>query len=594
MEPLKRSSGILAPLFSLPGVRDVGSLGRCARAFVDFLSSARQTWFQTLPINPVDSFGSPYAGRSAFAGETLYLDLEDFCAEGLLDAADLTTSWTLPQSFEVRGSSRPQRDARSERINYRATFRRRRPCWQKAFERYSSGRGGSKYRREEERFRAENADWLDDYALFQAATNEFGATDWRKWPEPIRRRDPGALAEFAQARDRELEYARFLQLAFDVQWREFRTYCSSRGVRIFGDVPIYVGGTSVDVWSHPELFQVDADGRVVREAGVPSDDFNKDGQRWGSPVYRWERHKEDNFQWHRRRMKKTLSRFDVVRLDHFIGDYNFYSFPGDGIDPMTDVQGGAPSAITSDGERVYDDGWEPGPQEAFFDAIFSECPREAFVAEDLGVMNKGVETLRDRYGLLGMKVFQFSFDGVTIDKRTGRAPNPITSWPENYVAYTGTHDGAPVLGWLDDVRRFSGSSCNSLDFAGIRDVLERYRQEDDVPAFVPRVRSDECWVSEFFRKPIGFNRQKMGVSSKFRAMAPEIAELRIAALRAVASSACKLAIFPIQDVIGLSNDSRVNYPGVGVGNWIWRLGPRQLDESTISELARLTLETNRI
>lgn len=645
---VRRSSGALAPLFSLPGVRDVGSLGRCARRFVDFLADSGQRWWQSLPVNPINIHGSPYAGRSAFAGETLYLDLEDLRDEGLLDDADLVAAWFLPDDASLNcanslnsalpPSSTPQTDARSERIDYRAAFERRRPCWRKAFERYRDGVGGAKYRALEKHFRYENGFWLDDFVLFAALSEEFGHS-WRTWPAEFRRRDAAALAEFAEKQADELDYLRFLQLVFDVQWNELRAYCAERNVGLFGDVPIYVGKNSADVWAFRDLFQVDLEGRTIREAGVPADDFNPEGQRWNSPLYRWERHRETDFDWWRRRMKKTLSRFDLVRLDHFIGFYNFYSFPGDG----------APEAVASTefknaenqtknkkrsvssnfvkkliislfGESreiqpcdnnsperqnivdgvVYEDGWEPGPQEAFFDAIFADCPREAFVAEDLGVMNAGVRALRDRYRLPGMQVFQFSFDDVKIDAQTGAAPNPIENWSENYVAYTGTHDAAPILGWLADVEKYGGDAWPSLDFAGIVDVLERYQRDGDRPAAIldgdatSATPAQEPSNSTQTAQTTKTTTPTLGVSLRCEPLSEQIANLRTAALRAVAESPCRLAIFPIQDVLGLSNDARVNFPGVEDGNWTWRFAADALTPETCRELRKLTEESGRI
>ena len=586
METIRRSSGVLAPIFTLPGVRDVGSLGRAAFLFVDFLSNAKQEWLQTTPINPIDSYGSPYAGRSAFACETLYLDLEEFYREGLLDSEDVERVWRVPRVGV--SSAFAQEDARSERIDYRAAFGRRAPLWKKAFERYRSG-VDAKYRAQEERFVQENRFWLDDYALFQAiGEKEGGVFDWSKWPLELRRRDPATLKAFAEQERDLIDYLKFLQLAFDSQWRVFREYCQEKGVKLFGDVPIYVGQTSADVWTNPELFQVDSDGRVIREAGVPADDFNPDGQRWSSPLYRWEKHRENNFDWWKRRMKKTLERFDVVRLDHFIGFYNYYSFPGRDYENETREVSKAP-ATSKDG-RIYEDGWEPGPQEAFFDALFEELPPDAFVAEDLGVMNDGVRALRDKYGLSGMLVLQFSFDGVKIDRKIGRAPNPLDKWTDRYVAYTGTHDGAPILGWLDDARRYGGRAWSSLDFRGVADVLRRYRRPDDVPAKTKR------GLGVFLRRAFESSRvakPKLGVSTKYRPLSPEVAALHRAALRAVAESPCRLAIFPLQDVVGLSNDARINFPGVGEGNWTWRLADGVLTENLASDLRKLKEESER-
>ena len=642
---VRRSSGALAPLFSLPGVRDVGSLGRSARRFVDFLADSGQRWWQSLPVNPIDIHGSPYAGRSAFAGETLYVDLEDLRDEGLLDDADLTDAWLLPNGAvppnyanspnfadsALPPSSTPQTDARSERIDYRAAFERRRPCWRKAFERYRDGVGGAKYRALEKHFRYENSFWLDDFVLFAALSEEYGHF-WRDWPGEFRRRDAAALAEFAEKRADELDYLRFLQLVFDVQWNELRAYCAERNVGLFGDVPIYVGKNSADVWAFRDLFQVDLEGRTIREAGVPADDFNPDGQRWSSPLYRWERHRETDFDWWRRRMKKTLSRFDLVRLDHFIGFYNFYSFPGDGAPENVDAtpadnqtQNNSPQRKENFVARLiktfvgqskknrpdaknqlkkqhivdgvaYEDGWEPGPQEAFFDAIFADCPREAFVAEDLGVMNAGVCALRDRYRLPGMQVFQFSFDDVKIDAKTGAAPNPLENWSENYVAYTGTHDAAPILGWLADVEKYGGGAWASLDFAGIVDVLERYRRDDDRPAAIldgDAPAKEPSKSTQTSQNPPSAT-PTLGVSLRCEPLSTQIAALRTAALRAVAQSPCRLAIFPIQDVLGLSNDARVNFPGVGVGNWTWRFADDALTPETCRELRKLTEESGRV
>ncbi|MDD3588823.1 MAG: 4-alpha-glucanotransferase [Thermoguttaceae bacterium] len=638
-----RSSGILAPLFSLPGVRDLGSLGSSARNFVDFLASAKQSWYQMLPVNPVDELNSPYAARSAFAAETIFLDLEDFRDTGLLDDEDLVKAWFLPKDNEPDASSTPQTDVRSERIDYETALRRRTPCWKKAFERYTRGEGGEKYRRCEASFQEDNAYWLDDYLLFQTATDVFEEYDWRKWPDAIRRRDPKTLEEFANEHKKRLEYHAFLQLAFDVQWKEFRQYCASKKVRLFGDVPLYVGAKSVDVWSTPELLSVDCDGNVVREAGAPADSFNPDGQRWSSPVYKWENHKATGFLWWKRRMIKTLEYFDAVRLDHFIGFYNYYSFPGEGVDPVSGIKGAMPVVEIKDG-KTYEDGWIPGPQEELLDAIFSVCPKEAFVAEDLGVMNDGVHALRNHYELPGMKVLQFSFDNLKVDSKTGKTSDPLEEWTENFVAYTATHDSPPVLGWLDDacyswknpeppqkqaencdanaethenhpvleqLDKKRRNNANDTNFPLVADVLERYAKIDDNSAARPEEpdqsicskSSDKNCKNDLAQEDNSAEKDDSiedddstgkGVSTEYRRLYPEVAALHLATLRAVAKSPCKLAIFPIQDLLGLSNDSRVNFPGVKGGNWNWRFADGLLTSETQEKLIRLTEETERL
>ncbi len=574
-----RSSGVLLPLFAIPGGSDLGTLGKDALRFLDFLKSAKQTVFQTLPINPVDQAGSPYAGRSAFAGEPLYLDLAELGDQGLIAAL-------LEEERASFFRKRPQTWARDV-VDYPHAVKRRKPLWNEAFQNYRDKKGGKKYRNQEECFRAKNAFWLDDFALFQTAAERFGSFQWAKWPKEIRRRDPNALKRFAQENADAYERAIFLQLVFDSQWRDFKNQCRERGIELFGDLPIYVGKESADVWANPELFMVDRDGRILREAGSPPDDYNPDGQRWSSPTYRWSRHFETNFDWWKKRMVKTIERFDTVRLDHFIGFYNYYAFPGVDARPEDNA------AWRNEREKArqyathpdddYEDGWTPGPQEKFFDAIFDVAPREALVAEDLGVMNQGVRDLRDSLELPGMRVLQFSFDAVA----PGDA-DPTREWPVRSVAYTGTHDGAPIVGWLDDVRRYGKRFWKTLDFDAVRDVLLRHKSARDLPApsrptpFLTRLRD------LFLRE-----RPLLGIAKSDRLAPQLVLELHTAALRSVASSQSYLAVFPIQDVLGLPNSSRINFPGVEARAWKWRLPQGLLSQDVAAFLANLTTETDR-
>ena len=243
---------------------------------------------------------------------------------------------------------------------------------------------------------------------------------------------------------------------------------------------------------------VDRDGRILREAGSPPDDYNPDGQRWSSPTYRWSRHFETNFDWWKKRMTKTIERFDTVRLDHFIGFYNYYAFPGVDARPQDDAlwreEREKARQYATHPDDDYEDGWTPGPQEKFFDAIFEVAPREALVAEDLGVMNQGVRDLRDSLDLPGMRVLQFSFDSVAPG-----APDPTREWPLRSVAYTGTHDGAPIVGWIDDVRRYGKRFWKTLDFDAVRDVLMRHKRPYDLPA-PSRPTSLLARLRDLFRK----------------------------------------------------------------------------------------------
>ena len=593
----KRSSGILAPLFSLPGTLDIGTLGRSAETFLNFLQSAKQTWFQTLPITPVDQHGSPYAGSSAFAGEILYLDLEELYEEDLVPNATERS-----QTSESRKSRTfPLNETNSARVNYKKARRRRKPFWREAYERYREGLGGERYRQEEEEFRAKNDFWLDDYALFEAAAETFKTRDWSQWPTEIRRRDPSALEAFAKDHAEQIDQTRFLQLVFDVQWRVFRQECAKREIKILGDLPIYVGIESADVWAAPELFMATRDGRVVREGGTSPDDYNSKGQRWGTPTYRWSRHIETDFSWWKNRVKKTLERFDALRLDHFIGFYNYYSFPSRTPDPgdaaLWAEEQAAAARYAIHAEDSYEKDWTPGPQERFFDAIFTVVPRGAFVAEDLGNMNQGVAALRDRYKIPGMRVFQFSFDSVELDGRGGAPANPLREWPEKSVGCTGTHDAPPVLGWLDDVRRFGGKKWKTLDyskvdFKAIKEVLRRYRSRRDPPAPQRFSRPIRTLLSRF-ADAIRLTSPKSKVVSWSPDLPESVAKLHAAALRAVSDSPCRLVIFPIQDALGLSNDSRINAPGKSKGSWTWRLHPNMLSSEDAEFVAHVAEETGR-
>jgi len=596
----ERTSGILAPLFSLPGAIDLGTLGQGAIEFLNFLQTSKQAWFQTLPINPVDENGSPYAGRSAFAGEILYLDLEELYEEGLIPKS----TENAQTSSSRKDGSFPLHCGKSGKINYNKARERRIPFWDEAFERYSSGYGGERYRRAQDKFFAENDFWLNDYAIYDAAAETFGTFDWSQWPEPFRRRDPKTLESFAKANAKKIEQTRFLQLVFDVQWREFREECAKRNIKLFGDLPLYVGEASVDTWVNPDLFLISRDGRMIREAGSPADDYNKHGQRWNSPTYRWSRHFETDFSWWKARIKKTLERFDLIRIDHFIGFYYYYSFPSKAQAPEDALvwaqEQEAALRYATHPEDVYPKGWTPGPQERFFDAIFSSFPSEAFVAEDLGVMNAGVIALRDHYGLPGMNVFQFSFNkpqktsaskGAN-EPSSERASNPLLNWSEKNVGYTETHDGAPVLGWLDDVRRFGGRRWKQLDFKAIQRTLRWYRARQDLPAPLRVSRPFKTFFSRI-ADMLCLSRPKTGINKRSPNLPQEVAILHAPVLRAVASSPCRLVIFPIQDVLGLSNDSRVNFPGIERDAWRWRLPADFLLYEDAEFLGHITDETGR-
>lgn len=598
MDLSTRSSGILLPLFSLPGTKDAGALGRGARNFADFLARAGQSWWQMLPINPIDQSFSPYASVSAFAGEPLYLDLEDLAKQELLDLDDLKDFFCSEESH---------------RVDYPSARSFRRQMLRKAFERFTNQTGGEKYRRHQERFIQKNSDWLADFVLYSALSEKFQTPVWSKWPKEFRRhedlvRSDGSYSDRVISDPdlrRAIDYALFEQLVFDVQWREFKQYCNDRKIFLLGDVPIYVGKAGSDTWAHRELFQIDPDGQLLRVAGVPGDSFNPTGQRWNMPLYDWKRHEENGFKWWLARMTKTLERFDAVRLDHFIGFYNYYSFPADENLPPDETQ------ITDEKGRTYEKGWVPGPQEKLFDVLFANLPKESFLAEDLGVMNAGVHQLRNHYDLPGMAVLQFSFDNIDIK-------NPIKRWPKNFVVCTGTHDTAPVLAWLTSLEKGGPKNPYGPNFIKVWKVLRKYQKKSE------RFRTN---YRKIFKRPGQFlNGDSMtdkpitsgnvlakysqgwywsapnekeehellfGIPQHPIAMRPEILHLKKAVLRSVLNSQGNIALFPLQDILGLGGEHRINFPGLDGGNWLWRVPQSLLTNRVADETAALTRKAKR-
>ncbi|MGL6194690.1 MAG: 4-alpha-glucanotransferase, partial [Thermoguttaceae bacterium] len=334
-----------------------------------------------------------------------------------------------------------------------------------------------------------------------------------------------------------IAYHIFLQLVFDVQWQQFRQYCREKNIGLIGDVPIYVGSSSAETWENSHLFQLDENGRMIRVAGVPADGFNPDGQRWNMPLYLWEKHKEENFAWWSSRIRTCLRRFDAVRLDHFIGFYNYFSMPKE-VDPED------PGA------------WIPGPAEELFDSLLKEFPRTAFIAEDLGVLKAGVHALREKYEFPGMNVYQFSFD-------FRRNTDPTREWKPNSIVCTGTHDTPTLAAWWDEVIADRQKAEPFWDFPAIVEMMKPY---------LPDNASELTFTSE---------------CEKSREA------LRWGAIQMVMNSPGNVAIFPMQDLIGLGKDARMNFPGHADGNWLWRLESKYLTDELASKIRNLTEKAGR-
>jgi len=413
---MKRSSGILLHISSLPSPYGIGNLGQAARDFVDFLVSAGQRYWQLLPISPTGYGDSPYQAASTFAGNPYLIDPDQLLQQGLLTAQDLDLNW---------GD-----DAAS--TDYGRMYELRLPLLRKAFARAQTGAEFAAFCQAE-------SFWLEDYALFMAVKSHFGGKSWLDWDEDIRLRRPAAMDRYRQLLAEEIRFHQWVQFCFFTQWQALREYANGKGIAIIGDIPIYVPMDSADVWSDPNSFQLKRTRRPRVVAGCPPDAFSKNGQFWGNPIYDWDGMEADGFQWWIKRIGAAVRFFDVVRIDHFRGIESYWSIP-------------AHHKTARHGR------WVKGPGMALIRAIRDAYPQAEFIAEDLGFLTPEVHELVENSGFPSMKVLQFAFDS--------REPSNYLPhvYGENCVCYTGTHDNPTLRQW------FAESDSADLD----RDYARRY------------------------------------------------------------------------------------------------------------------------
>ncbi|MBA2447436.1 MAG: 4-alpha-glucanotransferase, partial [Chloroflexi bacterium] len=473
-----RAAGILLHPTSLPSPHGVGDLGAGVYRFVEFLGAARQTLWQVMPLGPVGMGNSPYAARSAFVGNPLLIALDQLAGRGWVAWSDLA------------GPGFPL-----DRVEYGAATDFKLAVLGRAFERFD-GVASADDRADFERFREQERGWLDDYALFMALREVHGGRGWWDWAPGVALREPEALAAAHRDLDKRVRFHQFGQWIFARQWAAARRYANERGIRVIGDIPIFVAHDSVDVWAHRELFHLDAAGRPTVVAGVPPDYFSVTGQRWGNPLYDWARMAEEGYRWWIERFRATLGQFDVVRLDHFRGFQAYWEVP-------------------AEQETALHGRWVDGPREALFDAVAAELGRVPMIVEDLGEITPDVIELRDRLGFPGLKVLQFAFAEDARAVPTGRNAYLPHNYEPNAVVYTGTHDNDTTVGWFsalgDDERA-----------AGLR--------------YVGTDGRDIAWDL----------------------------------IRLAFASVAQWAIVPLQDVLGLGSQARMNVPGRPDGNWAWR------------------------
>lgn len=491
-----RTSGILLHISSLPSPYGIGDLGPGAHRFADFLSSASQSLWQVLPLNPtsLDGGNSPYSSHSAFAGNPLLVSPDLLVEEGLLGADDTA----LLQGVGEVG-----------RVAYETVAEFKRRLLREAHRRFSRlGLLGREFRAFCDRHRR----WLDDYSLYVALKEKFQGSPWYEWPRDLRDRRRESLERLTEELDGAIEVEKFSQYLFFCQWHRLKRYCNSKNIKLIGDIPIYVSWDSADVWANPSIFQLDDNGLPISVAGVPPDYFSSHGQLWGNPLYRWDELKRLGYGWWIERFEQNLLCFDAVRLDHFRGFVGYWAVP---YGETTAVHGK----------------WEKGPGGAFFEALMRRFPYLPIIAEDLGVITPRVrETIR-RFGFPGMRVLQFAFD-----RDVASNPHAPHNHENHCVVYTGTHDNNTTRGWFEN------------------DLAEEDRAR--VSAYLGRRVTDT--------------------------------DVHWALVRAAMMSVADTAMIPLQDVLGLGSEGRMNQPAVPRGNWEWRVHPEALTEDLAAKLSEMT------
>jgi 4-alpha-glucanotransferase len=473
MKHFPRSSGVLLHLTSLPGQHGSGDLGESAYHFVDWLVAAGQSRWQILPLVNIGPGSSPYMSNSAFAGNVLLINLEELQQHGWLMEIDFRDSAMLDSRHIEFGKVIPYRMHRLAKAA-------------KHFEENSSPVDRADF----SAFCEKHASWLEDYALFMALSEGVHGRDWCYWDAELATRNPNAL-EVASANYAErISFWKFCQWRFFHQWAKLKAYANQRGIRVIGDMPIYVAHNSVEAWVRPDLFELDKQGRPTKIAGVPPDVFSETGQRWGNPLYRWKEHEKEGFAWWIERIRNTFELVDILRIDHFIGFINYWEIPAH-----------EPTAVNGQ--------WVPAPGDALFSAITEALSNLPIIAEDLGNITPAVKKLRKKFNFPGMAILQFAW-GENGEKRF---------LPHNYnydtVVYTGTHDNDTIVSWWNSATEDE------------RHHLREYLATDG--------------------RTIQWDLIRTGMAS-------------------VADT----VIFPLQDILGLSTEHRMNYPGKSEGYWTWR------------------------
>ena len=489
----ERSAGILLHPTSLPGKFGIGDLGNEAFKFIDFLVQAGQKLWQVFPLGPTGYGDSPYQCFSAFAGNPLLISPEKLKENGFLSDEESNTPF----------------ESDPKKIDYGKVIDFKKSLLQKSYKNFSSNSNGLE--KDFEKFCKEHTEWLDDFSLFMACKDHHNGNVWSSWEKGLVQREESALNQWKKKLSDEIQYQKFVQFIFFRQWKAVRGYANEKGIKIIGDMPIFIAYDSSDLWSNKELFTVDEEGKLTFVAGVPPDYFSSTGQLWGNPLYKWDVMEKDDFIWWRKRFSSLFELVDIVRVDHFRGFEAYWKVPGD--------------AKTAESGK-----WIKAPGEKLFNTLKKHLGDLPILAEDLGVITPPVEALRDQFGFPGMKVLQFAF-GTGMERKF---------LPHNFVptcvVYTGTHDNDTTRAYFEKEMKKEGN-------------IYKHAQ----------------MYLNYFGDNI-------------------LSEL----IRAAYASVAAIVIIPMQDILNLGGEARMNFPSTTGGNWTWRFTWDQISENLAKHYLGLT------
>jgi 4-alpha-glucanotransferase len=496
-----RASGVLLHLTSLPSKYGIGDFGKEAYNFVDFLKKTHQELWQILPLNPPASGGSPYNCFSAFAGNTLLISIDKLIENGLLKSEEVSNAPNLAET----------------KVEFSKVIKFKNELFLKAFNRFDKLTEGDDY----EQFKKDNEYWLSDFCLYMALKEHFDNKVWNRWDKDISFREKQAVEKYKSKLADKIRYQEFLQYIFSKQWSELKNYANHNGIKIIGDLPIFVAHDSSDVWIYPELFDLDDEGNPRKVAGVPPDYFSKTGQLWGNPHYNWKRMKEDNFLWWKKRFEKLVEQVDISRIDHFRGFEAYWE-------------------VDASEETAVKGKWIKAPGYELFSAVKQHLGDLPIIVEDLGFITPEVDRLKKSYGFPGMNILQFSFGEET----------SLKSRPEdcekNCVLYTGTHDNDTLLAWYRGLKQSKNTR--------VLKILEKYYGINNEMS-----EKEVCW----------------------------------ALIEVVYKTNVNFVIVPLQDILCLDNQARMNYPGTVSSNWLWRYKEGDITKEMEKNLTILTRKYNR-